>query len=56
MKPRNKSKKRSQPQVASPVAIGMALRGSSGAGVHADQRRKTDPKVIRRDRAYKDEH
>lgn len=42
----------SQPRTGSPVAVAARLRG--GAGIHADQRRKADPKTIRKDRSYRD--
>lgn len=47
-----KKPKNTQPKVASPITQAMIQRG--GSGIHADQRRKADPKAIRRDKSYKD--
>lgn len=41
----------SQPKVRSFIAMDSKL--NRAAGVHADQRRKADPKQIRRDKSYK---
>ena len=40
-----------QPKTPSKILL-QALQ-ASGAGVHSDQRRKADPKAIRRDKSYK---
>lgn len=37
-----------------PSAVAQAARLRGGAGVHADQKRKADPKAIRKDKDYKD--
>jgi len=37
-----------------PSAVATAARLRGGAGVHADQRRKADPKAIRKNKDYKD--
>jgi hypothetical protein len=37
-----------------PSAVALSARLATGAGVHADQRRKADPKQLRRDKSYKD--
>ena len=48
----SKSKKRpQQPKVRSAVAVAAFTRG--GAGVHKDQKRRTDHRALRRDRSYK---
>lgn len=39
-------------KVPSMLVRAMKLRG--GAGVHADQRKRADPHVLRRDRSYKE--
>ena len=41
-----------QPKTASPVAVAAKLRG--GAGVHADQKVRSDHRRARRDRSYRD--
>lgn len=37
-----------------PSAVAQAARLRNGAGVHADQKRKADPKAIRKNKDYKD--
>lgn len=45
-------KRTGQPKTKSPTLLAAILR--RGAGVHKDQKTKKDPKVLRRDKSYKE--
>jgi hypothetical protein len=52
-KPPRKTTKR--PDHAAPSGVLAQARLRGGAGVHTDQRRKSDPKQTRRDKTYKED-
>jgi hypothetical protein len=48
------SAKRKRRPLAAPSGVLLQARLRGGAGVHADQRRRSDPKAIRRDKSYRE--